>query len=143
MKNPLLLLVLTLILFLAACSGSPADAPKAETISCTAAYRASASQGVEREETITFSDTDSEQSISFTELVFHASYHAGEVDNERNLRLWVSDVAESVVYQTTLYQLPTDSGPQNQFLGGHGFTGLLYSYQTDSNAELQYWCEAE
>ncbi|HUV93017.1 MAG TPA: hypothetical protein VMV80_08020 [Anaerolineales bacterium] len=36
--------------------------------------------------------------------------------------------------------LPIDSGPQNQFIGGHGFTGLNYSYQPDSGAELQYWC---
>ncbi len=47
---------------------------------------------------------------------------------------------ETAVSQSTLYQLPPDSGPQNQFGGGHGFTGLNYSYAPDSTAELQYWC---
>ncbi len=42
----------------------------------------------------------------------------------------------------TFYQLPSDSGTQNQFIGGYGFTGLNYSYQPDSGAELQYWCAA-
>jgi pantothenate kinase-related protein Tda10 len=35
-----------------------------------------------------------------------------------------------------------DSDPQNQFVGGRGFTGLHYSYQPNSGAELQFWCEA-
>jgi hypothetical protein len=136
-------LLLFLLVLLAACSGAEASAPKAETISCTAAYRASVEQGVEREETILFGDTDSEQSIPFTDMVFHAAYSAGESDNERNLRVWVTDVGDTAVFHTTLYQLPINSGPQNQFVGGHGFTGLNYSYQPDSGAELQFWCEAK
>lgn len=35
---------------------------------------------------------------------------------------------ETAVFHSTLYQLETDSGPQNQLVGGHGFTGLNYSY---------------
>ena len=49
-----------LIVLLSACGGAETAVPKAETISCTAAYRASVAQGIEREETILFSDTDSE-----------------------------------------------------------------------------------
>ena len=143
-------LVLLIVLFLTACGGAETAVPKTETISCTAAYRGSVEQGIEREETILFSDTDSEQSIPFTDMIFHAAYSAGEADNERNLRIWVSgaspslntSVGETAVYHATLYQLPINSGPQNQFVGGHGFTGLNYSYQPDSGAELQFWCEA-
>lgn len=140
-----------LIVLLAACGGTETALPKAETISCTAAYRASVEQSIEREESILFGKTDLEQSVVFTDMVFHAAYHAGEVDNERNIRVWVTDVgeepalseAEVAVYHATLYQLPLNSGPQNQFVGGHGFTGLTYSYQPDSGAELQFWCEVE
>ena len=147
-----------LLVLLSACGGTEATIPKAETISCTAAYRATVEQGIEREETILFSDTDSEQSIAFTDMVFHAAYSTEEADNERNMRVWVTDAspllntgtgetsalsdAEVAVYHATLYQLPINSGPQNQFVGGHGFTGLNYSYQPDSGAELQFWCEA-
>jgi len=140
-----------LIVLLTACGGAEAAVPKAETISCTAAYRASVQQGIEREETIMFGDTDSQQSIPFTDMVFHATYNAGEADRERNMRVWVtgaspslsSSTDETAVYHSTLYQLPRNSGPQNQFVGGHGFTGLNYSYQPDSAAELQFWCEAK
>jgi hypothetical protein len=136
-------LLVLLIVLLSACGGAEAAAPKAESISCTAAYRASVEQGIEREETILFGGTDSEQSIAFTDMVFHAAYSAGEADNERNMRVWVTDAGETAVYHSTLYQLPINSGPQNQFVGGHGFTGLNYSYQPDSGAELQFWCEAK
>lgn len=130
-----------LVWVLAAC-GAETAVPKAENITCTTAYRSSVEQGIEREETITFADSDDEQAIPFTDMVFHAAYSAGEMDNERALRMWVTDISETAVSQSTLYQLPPDSGPQNQFSGGHGFTGLNYSYAPDSMAELQYWCTA-
>ena len=42
-----------------------------------------------------------------------------------------------------LYQLPQDSGPTDQFVGAHGFTGLNYVYHPDSGVELQFWCAVE
>ncbi|MCB8975936.1 MAG: hypothetical protein H6657_00725 [Ardenticatenaceae bacterium] len=142
-----------LILILAACGGEAETAPsassgqaippKAEQIICTAAYRSSVEVGIEREETLTFSDVDDEQSIAFADMTFHAAYRTGAADNERNLRVWVTDAADTAVYHTTLFQLVPNSGPQDQFVGGHGFTGLNYSYAPDSTAELQYWCAVE
>jgi hypothetical protein len=129
-------------LLLAACSSGATAAQKAESITCTAAYRANVSQSIEKEESLTFTDSDAEQMIAFTDMLFHTAYSAGEADNERNLRVWVTDAGDTAVYQSILYQLPIDSGPQNQFVGGHGFTGLNYSYAPDASAELQFWCEA-
>ena len=137
------LLILCGLLLVACSGGDEAVAPKAEMIRCTAAYRANVEQGIEREETVTFTDSDAEQAVAFADMVFHAVYSTGEADNERVLRLWVTDKADTAVYHSTLYQLPINSGPQNQFVGGHGFTGLNYSYQPDSGAELQFWCEAK
>lgn len=140
MRNILILLTILLV----ACGGTEtaASIPKAETISCTAAYRAAVDQGVEREETISFDDVTGEQSILFAEMTFNAAYSAGEVNNERNLRVWVTDSAdETAVYHSNLYQFNIDSGPQNQFIGGHGFTGLNYRHVPNSDAELQFWCE--
>ena len=130
------------LFLLAACSGTSTPAPKAETITCTVAYRADAIEAIEREETITFTDSDDEQSAAFADMMFHAAYSTGETDNERALRAWVTDGNDMDIYQSHLYQLSPDSGPQNQFVGGHGFTGLNYSYAPDSFAELQFWCEA-
>lgn len=136
--------VLVLIgLLLVACGGTAGTetAAKSSTITCTIAYRSSVERGIEREENITFTDSDAEQSVTFADMVFHAVYSTGEEDNERALRLWVTKGEDTAVTQSTLYQLPIDSGPENQFVGGHGFTGLNYSYHP-SGAEMQFWCEA-
>lgn len=135
--------LLSLIFLLTACgSTSTAEPPKAETVSCTAAYRSAPTQPLEQEETLTFSATSAEQTAVFADLIFHAAYNSGTADNERNFRVWVTDGTDTFIYHSTLYQLPLESGPQNQFVGGHGFTGLNYSYTPDSPAELQFWCEA-
>jgi hypothetical protein len=138
------LIVLLFVLMMVAC-GSDGAAPtaKADAIVCTAAYRSSVSDPIEREETLSFSDTDAEQSLTFTDLVLHAAYSTGEGDNERTLRTWVTATDETVIYNVQLYQLPLDKGPDNQFIGGHGFTGLNYTYHPTSLAELQFWCEAQ
>ena len=138
-------LFLMLGLFLTACSGSNLNAnpetPRATAIVCHTAYRSSVDQPIEREEALTFEDSDLSQSIEFPEMVFHAEYNTGEFDNERTLRVWVTDVDGTQVYQSHLYQLNPASGPVNQFLGGHGFTGLNYEYYAESPAEIQFWCE--
>ncbi|MCA9943897.1 MAG: hypothetical protein KC449_10470 [Anaerolineales bacterium] len=130
-------------LLLIACRNSgEAVVPKAETIACTTAYRSSVEMGIEQEETLIFTDTDDEQVVVFADMVFHAAYSAGLADNERALRVWLTDAADTIVFHSILYQLALEDGPQNQFVGGHGFTGLNYSYVPDSSAELQFWCEA-
>jgi hypothetical protein len=131
------------LFLLVACSGTPTTAPKAETITCTVAYRADITGSIEQEEAITFTDSDDEQSVAFADMMFHAAYSTGEADNERTLRVWVTDGEDLGIYQSHLYQLSPDSGPQNQFVGGHGFTGLNYSYAPDSSAELQFWCATD
>ena len=123
---------------------STGEAPaKAGKIVCHAAYRASVTVPIEREETITFTDSDAQQSISFADLDWHAQYGTGELDGERALLLWVTAAGQSDRLLSQLYQLPLESGPQNQFRGGHGFTGLNYAYHPASPAELQFWCETE
>ncbi|MEM8857727.1 MAG: hypothetical protein AAGD96_05375 [Chloroflexota bacterium] len=120
-----------------------ATAPKASEIKCTVAYRSSVTQPIEQEEMITFADADLEQQIVFDDAVFNAAYTSGDFNGERSLRLWITESAESVeVSQSQLFQLELNSGPKNQFLGGHGFTGLHYSYHPVSGSETQYWCEA-
>lgn len=131
-------------LLLVACAGETAVAPaaKADAITCHAAYRPDVGRAIEREESVTFSDQNAEQAIPFTDLVFHAAYYSGELDNERSLRVWVTDAVEGVMYHSQLYQLQQESGPQDQFVGGHGFTGLGYTYHPATGAELQHWCTA-
>ncbi|MFN2138614.1 MAG: hypothetical protein ACK2UK_21840 [Candidatus Promineifilaceae bacterium] len=136
---------LLITLLLAACTGEAAGPlpAKAASITCTAAYRADPTGPIEGEQSFTLGEQTGEQAITFADLVFHAAYYTGELDNERSLRLWVSDAGETTIYHSQLYQLQQESGPQNQFVGGHGFTGLGYSTHPTSGAELQYWCTAD
>ena len=60
----------------------------------------------------------------------------------RTLIAYVYSTSTGKLIEETLFQLDRQKGPLNQFVGGHGFTGLHYVYAPDSAAELQYWCSA-
>ncbi len=137
-----------LVLLLTACQAAPGNdgasqISKASSITCTVAYRSDVSRPIEGEETITFGESNDEQAIRFTDMVFHAAYANGEFDGERALRLWVTPTDSDDIFHTQLYQLDPSAGPQNQFVGGHGFTGLGYLYHPTLSSELQFWCVAD
>ena len=137
-------LVLAILILFAGCDddSSTGEAPaNVAGIVCHTAYRTSVTVPIEREETITFTDSDAQQSIVFNDLDWHAQYSTGELDGERALRLWVTAIGQPDILTSQLYQLPLKSGPQDQFRGGHGFTGLSYAYHPASRSELQFWCE--
>jgi hypothetical protein len=125
---------------LAACSD---EEGRAEGIICSTAYRVSQTEPLTEVDHLRFEDEDSTQSMPYVYLELHAQYSTGAQDGERALRLWVTPTGEQGVIVSQLFQLSVDSGPDNQFVGGHGFTGLSYAYDPVSGAELQYWCEAK
>ena len=133
-----LLIVVAFTLALSSCS----DQSRAAEIACHTAYRVSTSEELTGTDTVRIPDEQSSQSIPYIYLEFHAEYAPGLDDNERALRVWVTPTASEQLLSLQLYQLPIDEGPTNQFVGGHGFTGLNYAYDPVSGAELQYWCEA-
>jgi hypothetical protein len=135
------LMLALFFLFLSSCT-TP-TAPRAKAIICHTAYRSGTGVPIEEEETVTFEDSDADASTPFSELTFHAAYSTGTSNRERSLRLWVTGNDSGMELFRQLYQLPLDSGPTDQFIGGHGFTGLNYAYHPQSGAELQYWCTAE
>ncbi len=128
------------LLILCACSSAPTAVPRADSVTCHTAYRSSKGVTIEREDAITFGDWDDSETLNYHDLEFHAQYFSGAMNHERSLRLWVTEKGQTAELHSTLYQLPQDSGPQNQFIGGHGFTGLNYATHPASGAELQYWC---
>lgn len=145
-KRPLATLVaLPLLLacsFILLTSCTTGAAPRAQVIHCSMAYRGSSSVPIEDEESVTFNDSSSTYQAIFKELTLHAAYSSGRDNQERALRLWVTENSAGRELFRQLYQLPQDAGPQNQFIGGHGFTGLNYAYHPTSGAELQFWCTA-
>lgn len=137
-------------LTLAACSQTQAQSNQAQatpiplSLECYVAYRSSVTVGIEREETLTFSAADDTQVLTFSQLKFQAQYGAGaEPWAERSLRVSITPTDREAELTAQLYQISKTEALQNQFIGGHGFTGLHYVYHPDSGAELQYWCVAQ
>ena len=115
---------------------------RAAAMVCHYAYRPSVTVSISSEGSVSIPDADIAEFAGpeANDLVFHAQYWPGAADGERALRLWVTATGLTEPLTSQLYQLPQDSGPADQFVGGHGFTGLTYVYHPDSGAELQYWC---
>lgn len=134
-----LLLVLAIAAGVTACTSD--DGARASSIVCSTAYRVSQSEPLTEVDTMTFQDEDATQSMPYIYLDLHGTYTAGRVGGERALRLWVTPTGEDRELVAQLFQLPEDDGPTDQFVGGHGFTGLTYAFDPVSGAELQYWCE--
>ena len=137
-------LMWTLVLAACTTSASPSPETAAHTIDCLVAYRPSVSVGFEREETVSLSAATPAQTLSFTDLVFHAQYWPGnQPPNEHGLRLWVTPADREKELVSQLYQFSLIDSVRNQFLGNHGFTGLSYVYHPESRAELQYTCKSK
>jgi len=64
---------------------------------------------------------------------FHVGYDSDEHEG--------SSVGIDVGELHWLFQLH-DEAPQNQFAGGHGFTGLVYVTHATTQEELQFFCES-
>ncbi len=126
---------------LMACAAAPTTT-RAEGFVCHYAYRPGVSVPISSEGSVTFPDFDTAEFVGSEsdDMVFHAQYWNGADDGERALRLWVTAAGLAEPLTSHLYQLPQDSGPNDQFVGGHGFTGLNYVYHPNSGAELQFWC---
>jgi hypothetical protein len=134
-----LLLVLAIAASVTACTSD--DGTRASSIVCSTAYRVSPSEQLTEVDTMTFQDEDATLSMPYIYLELHGAYTAGRADGERALRLWVTPTGEDRELMVQLFQFAEDDGPTDQFVGGHGFTGLTYAFDPVSGAELQYWCE--
>jgi hypothetical protein len=132
--------IVVALMGLAACSD---EEGRADAIICSTAYRISQTEPLTEVDHLRFGDEDSTQSMPYIYLELHGQYSTGARGGERALRLWVTPTGEQGVIVSQLFQLAAGSGPDNQFVGAHGFTGLSYAYDPVSGAELQYWCEAE
>ena len=139
-------LSLALAMILGACSAGDdagGDSADATAIVCSASYRVSVQEPLTEVDALRFEDVDAEQSLPYIYLELHGALSTGRADGERALRVWVTRTTESEPLVTQLYQLPEGAWPEDQFVGGHGFTGLTYAYDPVSGAELQYWCSTE
>ena len=82
-----------------------------------------------------------DRSVSSGAFRFRVLYNDDRYEG-RTLITYVYSTATGKLIEESLFQLDRQKGAVNQFIGGHGFTGLHYVYAPDSAAELQYICSA-
>jgi hypothetical protein len=132
---PLFLAILAILL--ASCGGAE-EVPI--SIDCHVFYRASSTESFS-ESTIRLSRDGDVEHIEFDDLGFNASYLDDEFD-ARALAISITALDSGDEISRQLNQMDRGEPLINQFIGGHGFTGLMYVYHPSSSGELQYFCES-
>jgi hypothetical protein len=143
-QSVLISLLIGITVLSASCSSSPEEASRQSvdpvSIDCRVFYRSSVTKHLS-ETAITLTTNGDHKIIAFDDMEFNAQYWDDQFEG-RSLLISVtsSDTGNEVVRQ--LYQMDRGKRLINQFIGEHGFTGLIYVYHPGSTAELQCFCEA-
>ena len=136
--------ILVLLVLAAACSSS--STPTIEgtlfegNIACHVFYRATAGEGLTEASTMTLSSEGDLEFIQFDNMEFRAQFFADQFEGQ-SLSISITNLDSRAELNRTLYQLDQSKGLVNQFIGGHGFTGLNYVFHPNAESELQFFCD--
>jgi hypothetical protein len=108
-------------------------------ITCEVFFRPSAGTPLEASPELSFEGGNKRQSVDFESLSFEAIFQDDPYEG-RALKINISTLDGRKTVVSQLYQFDSQNPPINQFVGGHGFTGLVYVFHPDSAAEMQYFC---
>jgi hypothetical protein len=115
-----------------------------DEISCQAFYRPSAGAPF-NEATLTPSTAAgqgaSTATAAFEDMSVDATF-LSDAGEGKSLSVVVTDLTSGAELTRGLYQFDPQAGVTDQFIGGHGFTGLAYVYHPASDSEVQYFCTA-
>ncbi len=120
-------------------TSSKGDASEPLLIACEVFYRPGAEMPLEAAPEITFLGGSERQFAEFERLIFDAKFQDDPYEG-RALSIHITTPDGGDVLTSQLYQFDSQNLPKNQFIGGHGFTGLVYIFDPDSSAEMQYFC---
>ena len=121
------------------CASAPVGGPI--TIECQVFYRASPSEAFQESAT-TLGPGNGSHKEEFGDLTFSATF-LDDPGEGPALSLVVSDATSQNEITRQLYQINRAQGLHDQFVGGHGFTGLNYVFHPTTSAELQDFCLAK
>jgi hypothetical protein len=108
-------------------------------IECQVFYRPSVGQSPGDGTVIDLVGHGDRGTSEYTDMVFDAQFNDDPGEGPSLvISVTAKDSGDQILRQ--LYQIDRAKGLQNQFIGGHGFTGLVYVYHPASSAELQYFC---
>jgi len=135
--------LIVVVVMLAGCAPPPTvetnnEASLPERIECQVYYRGEPGEQLDGK-TITLDKGGPGGGAKWDELIFNAVY-SGDQYEGWTVVVSVSKPANGEQVARQLYQIDRAKGLRNQFVGGHGFTGLVYLYPLDSQAEMQYFC---
>lgn len=136
----------TLVLLLLAASCSSASTPDDEgsaiegSINCNVFYRAASGEALSEAPTMTLSMDGDLEFIQFENLEFRVQAFADQFEGQ-SLSISITDLDSRAELNRHLYQLDQSKGLVNQFIGGHGFTGLNYVFHPNGESEMQFFCD--
>ena len=90
---------------------------------------------------LTLSTAGDQGSQAFDDMAFGATF-VSDAGEGQSLSIVVSDSDTGAELARGLYQFDRQAGVRDQFIGGHGFTGLAYVFHPASGSEIQYFCGA-
>jgi hypothetical protein len=110
-------------------------------IECQAFYRPSVGQAPDEGTVISLGEHGDRGTAEYADMVFEAQLSDDPGEGPALvISVMAKDSRAEILRQ--LYQIDRVKGLHNQFVGGHGFTGLIYTYHPASGAELQHFCSA-
>jgi hypothetical protein len=120
---------------------TPTDStlPSETMIVCEVFYRPSSGASMETAPLITFVGGNEQKSHQFERMAFAAYFQDDDYEGVA-LSIAILDRESGDEIFRQLYQFDPQNPVKNQFIGGHGFTGLNYVFQPGSSAEIQYFC---
>jgi hypothetical protein len=121
-------------------TSTPASAGPAVDVelTCEVFFRSAVTAQLDQGEVVTLVADGDVARVERDPLTFEAAYTDDEFDG-RSVSIRITEGDRAVM--SHLLQMARDRAPENQFVGGHGFSGLLYAYSAEG-AEMQYWCQA-
>lgn len=144
-RKLLSLTILAIALILGGVGCNPSDENQQTepiTVTCHVFYRESQAVPPGPESTLMLSQHGDRQVAQFDTLEFSARYFDDQIEG-RSLIIDVNAVDSGQQVARQLFQMDRQQGTRNQFVGGHGFTGLGYVYHPTTEAELQYFCDVQ
>ncbi len=136
--------ILVLLVLAAGCSSSstPVGGGTAieGSISCQVFYRDSAGDPLSEAPTMMLSTSGDLEFVQFENMEFRVQFFADQTEGQ-SLSITITNLDSRTELNRYLYQLDQSKGLVNQFIGGHGFTGLNYVFHPNGESELQFFCD--
>jgi len=140
-----MVIIILILLILAACQPRATAKQAQLAIKCETLYRSStvsADEPLNESAVFELRCDENKYLETYQDMAIMAQYYHDEYEG-RSMQVSISDTVSGRQLASFLYQFPFDEQPVNQFVGGHGFTGLAYIYHPESPAELQFFCELQ